>query len=53
VLNALGDSRTSNVFTQMRMPVGEVLTTSAVVVLIGLVVGTAGSTFAIRRFLET
>jgi cell division transport system permease protein len=53
VLNALGDSRTSNVFTQMRMPVGEVLTTSAVVVLIGLVVGTAGSAFAIRRFLET
>jgi cell division transport system permease protein len=53
VLNTLGDSRTSNVFTQMRMPIGEVLATSAVVVVIGLVVGTVGSAFAIRRFLET
>ncbi|MGA2036087.1 MAG: permease-like cell division protein FtsX [Acidimicrobiales bacterium] len=53
VLNALGNSRTSNVFTQMRMPGGEVLATSAVVVIIGLAVGTVGSAFAIRRFLDT
>ena len=53
VLNALGNSATGNVFTQMRMPGGEVLVTNVVVVLIGLFVGTLGSAFAIRRFLET
>ncbi|HUC37268.1 MAG TPA: permease-like cell division protein FtsX [Acidimicrobiales bacterium] len=52
VLNALGNSTTGNVFTQMRMPGGEVLVTNIVVVLIGLVVGTLGSAFAIRRFLD-
>ncbi len=53
VLNALGNSTTGNVFTQMRMPGAEVLVTNIVVVIIGLVVGTAGSALAIRRFLET
>jgi cell division transport system permease protein len=53
VLNAVGNSATGNVFTQMRMPGGEVLATNAVVVIIGMLVGSLGSAFAIRRFLET
>jgi cell division transport system permease protein len=53
VLNALGNNTTGNVFTQMRMSAEEVLVTCAVVVVIGLLVGTVGSALAIRRFLET
>jgi cell division transport system permease protein len=53
VLDALGNSTTGNVFTQMRMSIGEVLVTCVVVVVIGLLVGTVGSAFAIRRFLDT
>lgn len=53
VLNAVGNDATGNVFTQMRMPGGEVLVTNIVVVIIGLLVGSLGSAFAIRRFLET
>ncbi len=53
VLDALGNSATGNVFTQMRMSIGEVLLTCLVVVVIGLLVGTVGSAFAIRRFLDT
>ncbi|HZU78823.1 MAG TPA: FtsX-like permease family protein [Acidimicrobiales bacterium] len=43
----------SGIFYQMRMPTGEVAVTDVVVVLFGLLVGTLGSAFAIRRFLET
>jgi cell division transport system permease protein len=47
------NSTRSGVLYQMHMPGGEVLVTNIVVVLVGLVVGTLGSAFAIRRFLDT
>ena len=36
----------------MRMPTGEVIVTSLVVVLIGVVIGSFGSYLGIRRFLD-
>jgi cell division transport system permease protein len=53
VLDALGSGTIGNIFTQMRMPAAQVLGTNAVVVVVGLLVGTLGSAFAIRRFLDT
>jgi cell division transport system permease protein len=52
-LHVLLDQARSGVLVQMRMSGGEVLVTNIVIVAIGLVVGTLGSAFAIRRFLET
>ncbi|MGH9029046.1 MAG: permease-like cell division protein FtsX, partial [Acidimicrobiales bacterium] len=52
-LHILLDQARSGVLYQMRMSGGEVLVTNIVVVAVGLVVGTLGSAFAIRRFLET
>jgi cell division transport system permease protein len=52
-LHLLLDAARSGVLYQMRMPSTEVLMTNVLVVVIGLVVGTLGSGFAIRRFLDT
>ncbi len=43
----------NSVLYQMRMPGSQVLVTNVVVVMVGLVVGTLGSAFAVRRFLDT
>lgn len=53
VLDNLASNNPSSVLYQMRMPAGEVVVTNVLVVLVGLVVGTLGSAFAIRRFLDT
>lgn len=42
----------NSVLYQMRMPGSQVLVTNLVVVLVGVVVGTLGSAFAVRRFLD-
>jgi cell division transport system permease protein len=52
-LHLLLDQAKSQVLYQMRLSGPDVLATNIVVVLIGLVVGTMGSAFAIRRFLDT
>jgi cell division transport system permease protein len=52
-LHVLMDQARSGVLYQMHMSSAEVLVTNIVVVAVGLVVGTLGSAFAIRRFLET
>lgn len=53
LLDSLATGNPSSVLYQMRMPVAEVVVTNVLVVLVGLLVGTLGSAFAIRRFLDT
>jgi len=53
LLDDLASGNPNSVLYQMRMPASEVIFTNVLVVLVGLVVGTIGSAFAIRRFLET
>jgi len=53
VLDDLAAGSPTSVLYQMQMSGAQVLVTNIVVVIVGLVVGTAGSAFAIRRFLET
>jgi len=53
LLDDLASGNPNSVLYQMRMPAAEVIVTNVLVVLVGLVVGTIGSAFAIRRFLET
>ena len=52
LLDAFANGSPNSVLYQMRMSGGEVVTTNVLVVLFGLVVGTIGSAFAIRRFLD-
>jgi len=53
LLNHLGNPDNPNaVLTQMRMTGWEVLGTDAVVVLVGILIGSVGSGIAIRRFLD-
>jgi cell division transport system permease protein len=52
LLDRLASGNQNSVLYQMRMPAGEVVVTNVVVVLVGLLVGTLGSAFAIRRFLD-
>jgi cell division transport system permease protein len=54
VLNDLGSSQTtsSSVLAQMRMSGWEVFSTDAIVVIVGILIGTVGSAVAIRRFLD-
>jgi cell division transport system permease protein len=53
LLNSLGNpSQTGAVLTQMRMSGWNVFGTDAVVVIIGVLIGSAGSAAAIRRFLD-
>ncbi len=52
-LHFLLDEAHTGVLYQMRMPGLQVFATNAVVVIVGLVVGTAGSALAVRRFLDT
>ena len=52
-INHEGSGRTtSNIFTAMHMSGGEVLLTNAVVVIVGMAIGSIGSAIAIRRFLD-
>ena len=52
LLDHFASGSPSSVLYQMRMPTSDVVITNLMVVLVGLVVGSAGSAFAIRRFLE-
>ena len=52
VLNALGNGQTTNIWYQMRLPTHEVVVTSLVVLLVGVVIGSVGSALGIRRFLD-
>jgi cell division transport system permease protein len=53
LLNHLGDPSNPNaVLTQMRMTGWEVFGTQLVVVVVGVLIGSAGSAVAIRRFLD-
>jgi cell division transport system permease protein len=52
-INHEGSGRTtSNIFTAMHMSGSEVLLTNAVVVIVGMGIGSIGSAIAIRRFLD-
>lgn len=53
LLDDLASGNPNSVLYQMRMPASEVIVTNVLVVLVGLLVGTLGSAFAIRRFLDT
>ena len=52
VLDAYSNLKTGNIWYQMQMPLHEVIVTSLVVVLIGVAIGSVGSLFGIRRFLD-
>jgi cell division transport system permease protein len=52
VLHLVLDAQTSNILAQMRLSTGEVVTTSLVVLLIGILIGSIGSALGIRRFLD-
>jgi cell division transport system permease protein len=53
VLDHFAAGSPNSVLYQMRMPGSQVVVTNVVVVLVGLLVGTLGSAFAVRRFLDT
>jgi len=53
VLDSFSNTKTGNIWYQMQMPVGEVVLTSLVVVIVGVVIGSLGSILGIRRFLDT
>jgi cell division transport system permease protein len=52
LLDSFSNTKTGNIWYQMRMPTGEVIVTSLVVVFIGVVIGSFGSFLGIRRFLD-
>jgi cell division transport system permease protein len=52
LLDALGNSQTANVWYQMRLSGGEVVATGLLVLLVGVLIGSVGSAFGIRRFLD-
>jgi cell division transport system permease protein len=52
LLDALGNSQTANVWYQMRLSSGEVVATGLLVLLVGVLIGSVGSAFGIRRFLD-
>jgi cell division transport system permease protein len=52
LLDSFSNNKTGNIWYQMRMPTHEVIATSLVVVLIGVVIGSFGSALGIRRFLD-
>jgi cell division transport system permease protein len=51
VLDTLGTD--GNILYQMRLSTGEVVTTSVVVLVVGVLIGSFGSALGIRRFLDT
>jgi cell division transport system permease protein len=52
LLDSFSNNKTGNIWYQMRMPTHEVIATSLVVVVIGVVIGSFGSALGIRRFLD-
>ena len=52
VLDTLGNGQTANILYQMRLSTSEVVTTSLLVLLIGILIGSVGSALGIRRFLD-
>jgi cell division transport system permease protein len=53
VLDHFANTKTGNLWYQMHTPPGQVTVTILVVVAIGVVIGSIGSYFGIRRFLDT
>jgi cell division transport system permease protein len=51
-LDALGNGQTTNIWYQMRLPTHEVVATSLLVLLVGVLIGSVGSALGIRRFLD-
>jgi cell division transport system permease protein len=51
-LDALGNGQTTNIWFQMRLPTGQVVVTSLVVLFVGVLIGSVGSALGIRRFLD-
>jgi cell division transport system permease protein len=51
-LDALGNGQTTNIWYQMRLPTGQVVITSLVVLFVGVLIGSVGSALGIRRFLD-
>ena len=52
VLDSFGNGETTNIWYQMRLPTHQVVFTSLLVLLIGVVIGSVGSALGIRRFLD-
>jgi cell division transport system permease protein len=52
VLDAFSNNKTGNILYAMRMPAHEVVVTTLVVVVVGVVIGSVGSFLGIRRFLD-
>jgi cell division transport system permease protein len=52
VLNALGNSQTTNIWYQMRLPTNQVVITTLLVLFVGVLIGSVGSALGIRRFLD-
>jgi cell division transport system permease protein len=52
LLDSFSNNKIGNIWYQMRMPTHEVIATSLVVILIGVVIGSFGSALGIRRFLD-
>jgi len=52
VLDAFSNSKVGNIFYQMQLSSGEVVVTILVVLGVGVVIGSVGSWFGIRRFLD-
>ena len=52
VLNSLSNNNPGSILTQMRLSGWELFGTDAVVIVIGVVIGSVGSAVAIRRFLD-
>jgi len=53
VLDGFSNTKTGNIWYQMQLSGGEVVITCLWVVLVGVVIGSAGSILGIRRFLDT
>lgn len=52
VLDTLGNGQTTNIWYQMRLPTHQVVVTSLLVLLVGVLIGSIGSALGIRRFLD-
>jgi len=52
VLDGFSNTKTGNIWYQMHMPTHEVVVTTLVVLVVGVVIGSVGSALGIRRFLD-
>lgn len=52
MLNSLGSGRTTSIWYQMRLSTHEVVATTFIVLMVGVLIGSCGSALGIRRFLD-